>query len=109
MAAELHLINGDRITGDIVKKDQVLYQIDPRPYQASLEVAKGALERYRGQKMLVDIQVARYKKLAAKGAASASPLKSPDPCSVREGRWACWSPTTARWPSGSESSVPWSR
>ena len=60
--------------GDIVKKDTVLYQIDPRPYQASYDVAKGNVERLQGQKMLADIQVARYKKLAAKGAASQQDL-----------------------------------
>ena len=60
--------------GDIVEKGKVLYQIDPRPYQASYDVAKGNVERLQGQKMLVDIQVARYKKLAAKGAASQQDL-----------------------------------
>ncbi len=60
--------------GDIVKEGTVLYEIDPRPYQASYEVAKGNLERLQGQKMLVDIQVERYKKLAAKGAASKQEL-----------------------------------
>lgn len=60
--------------GDMVKEGEVLYQIDPRPYQASYDVAKGNVERLEGQKKLVDIQVERYKKLAAKGAASKQEL-----------------------------------
>src|SRR5262249_4052145 len=52
--------------GDIVQKDQLLYEIDPRPYQAQLDVAKGQVERLEGQKKLLQIQVDRYTKLVAK-------------------------------------------
>ena len=60
--------------GAIVKKDELLYQIDPRPFQATLDEAKGQLERLEAQKKLVDIQVDRYRKLAAKGAGSQQDL-----------------------------------
>jgi RND family efflux transporter MFP subunit len=60
--------------GDIVQKDQLLYEIDPRPYQAQLDVAKGQVERLEGQKKLLQIQVDRYTKLVAKGAASQQDL-----------------------------------
>jgi RND family efflux transporter MFP subunit len=56
--------------GDIVKAGELLYQIDPRPFQADLDMAQGELERLEAQKKLLDIQVDRYKKLAVKGAAS---------------------------------------
>ncbi len=56
--------------GQMVKKGEVLYEIDPRPYQADLDKALGELAKAEGQKQLADIQVDRYTKLAAKGAAS---------------------------------------
>jgi RND family efflux transporter MFP subunit len=56
--------------GDIVKLNDLLYQIDPRPFQADLDLAKGMVEKLDAQKKLLDIQVDRYRKLAAKSAAS---------------------------------------
>jgi RND family efflux transporter MFP subunit len=56
--------------GDVVKLGDLLYEIDPRPFQADLDMAKGELERLNAQKKLLDIQVDRYQKLAVKGAAS---------------------------------------
>jgi RND family efflux transporter MFP subunit len=60
--------------GDIVKKDELLYEIDPRPFQADLDMAKGTLERLQAQKKLMDIQVDRYRELAKKGAGSQQDL-----------------------------------
>jgi RND family efflux transporter MFP subunit len=56
--------------GDIVKKDTLLYEIDPRPFEDSLAAAKGTLERLEAEKKLLEIQVDRYRKLAAQSAAS---------------------------------------
>lgn len=56
--------------GQFVKKGDLLYLIDPRPYQAKLDTAKGEVERLEGEKKLAEIQVDRYKKLSDKGAAS---------------------------------------
>ena len=56
--------------GQFVKKGDLLYLIDPRPYQAKLDTAKGDVERLDGERKLTDIQVDRYKKLSDKGAAS---------------------------------------
>ena len=56
--------------GDIVKLNDLLYQIDPRPFQADLDLAKGMVEKLDAEKRLLDIQVDRYRKLAAKSAAS---------------------------------------
>jgi multidrug efflux system membrane fusion protein len=56
--------------GQMVKKGEVLYEIDPRPYQADLDKAQGEVAKAEGQKQLADIQVDRYTKLVAKSAAS---------------------------------------
>jgi multidrug efflux system membrane fusion protein len=60
--------------GQPVKKGDFLYEIDPRPYQASLGEAQGNLEKAEGSKQLADTQVKRYTKLVAKGASSAQEL-----------------------------------
>jgi RND family efflux transporter MFP subunit len=60
--------------GDIVKKDQLLYEIDPRPFQADLDLALGNVERLEAEKKLLVIQVDRYRKLAEKGAGSQQDL-----------------------------------
>lgn len=60
--------------GAEVKVNELLFAIDPRPYQAQLDVARGTQKRLEGQKKLVDVQVERYTKLVAKGAASQQEL-----------------------------------
>lgn len=60
--------------GDIVKEGTLLYEIDPRPFQADLEQAQGQVERLEAQKKLLAIQVDRYRKLAEKGAGSQQDL-----------------------------------
>lgn len=60
--------------GDLVRENDVLYEIDPRPYQAELDRSKGQVEKLEGQKKLLQIQVDRYTKLVAKGAASQQEL-----------------------------------
>lgn len=60
--------------GDIVDKDQQLYQIDPRPFEATLEQMKGRLEALNAAKRLLQIQVDRYKTLVASNAASQQEL-----------------------------------
>ena len=60
--------------GDVVKENDLLYQIDPRPFQASLDQAKAEVERLEADKKLMVIQVDRYTKLAEKGAGSQQDL-----------------------------------
>ena len=60
--------------GEYVAKDQLLYQIDPRPFEADLKQAEGEVERLDAQKKLLKIQVDRYRKLAEKGAGSQQDL-----------------------------------
>jgi membrane fusion protein (multidrug efflux system) len=44
-----YLIKQDFREGSFVRKDQVLFEIDPRPFQASLDQAKGQLAQAQGQ------------------------------------------------------------
>ncbi len=45
---EGYLIRQNYPEGSYVKKGQVLFEIDPRPFQAALEQAKGQLAQTRG-------------------------------------------------------------
>ncbi len=44
-----YLIKQDYREGSVVHKDDVLFEIDPRPFQAALDQAKGQLAQARGQ------------------------------------------------------------
>jgi len=44
-----YLIRQDYREGSLVHKDEVLFEIDPRPFQATLDQAKGQLAQARGQ------------------------------------------------------------
>ena len=55
-----YLIKVNFKDGDIVKPTILLYQIDPRPFQADLDPAKGMVEQFEATKKLMDIQVDRY-------------------------------------------------
>ena len=52
--------------GDDVKANQVLFQIDPRPFAAALAQARGMLERDLAQLKNAEIDVQRYEQLVAK-------------------------------------------
>jgi RND family efflux transporter MFP subunit len=56
--------------GQFVTKGDLLYEIDVRPYAAQLAAAAGTVEQLAGQRRFLEVQVDRYGKLAAKGAAS---------------------------------------
>jgi membrane fusion protein, multidrug efflux system len=51
--------------GDEVRAGQPLFLIDPRPYQAALDQAKGQLSRDRAALKQAQMDLARYQKLAA--------------------------------------------
>ena len=59
---------------DTIKEGDLLYEIDPRPFQADLDQANGNVERLEAEKKLLAIQVDRYRKLATKGAGSQQDL-----------------------------------
>ncbi|MGK5594781.1 MAG: efflux RND transporter periplasmic adaptor subunit [Parachlamydiaceae bacterium] len=56
--------------GDLVRKGQLLFQIDPRPFVAALDNAKGLLARYEAELWDAKQAVNRFKPLYEKKAAS---------------------------------------
>src|SRR5580765_3992145 len=58
--------------GAIIKKDDLLYVIDPRPYQADFDRAEAEVERMQAQEKLAQIELDRAKELRAKNTISAS-------------------------------------
>ena len=56
--------------GQFVAKGDPLYEIDVRPYAAQLAAAAGTIDRLLGEERFLKVQVDRYEKLVAKGAAS---------------------------------------
>jgi len=58
--------------GSLVKKDELLFVIDRRPYQADLDQASAEVERAEAQLKLAQIEVNRAKELRAKSTISAS-------------------------------------
>jgi RND family efflux transporter MFP subunit len=54
-----YLIRQDYREGAVVRKDQLLFEIDPRPFQAALDQAKGQLAQAQAQMANADINVKR--------------------------------------------------
>jgi RND family efflux transporter MFP subunit len=54
-----YLIHQNYQEGALVKKDQVLFEIDPRPFQAALDQAKGQLAQAEAQMANADLNVNR--------------------------------------------------
>jgi len=69
-----YLIKQDYKEGDSVKKGQVLFEIDPRIYQAALEQAQGQLAIYQAQWQLAREDLKRIKPLAERNAVSQKDL-----------------------------------
>lgn len=56
--------------GQFVSQGDPLYEIDDRPSKAQFAEAEGGIERLLGEQKFLKVQVERYEKLVAKGAAS---------------------------------------
>jgi membrane fusion protein (multidrug efflux system) len=69
-----YLISRDYAEGTEVKEGQLLFQVDPRPYRAALDQARGDLGRARAALTKSRQDVARYTPLAAEGAVSQQEL-----------------------------------
>src|SRR5579883_450473 len=69
-----YLIKQDYREGSLVHKDDVLFEIDPRPFQAALDQAKGQLAQAQAQLGLAEINVKRDTPLAAAHAIPQSQL-----------------------------------
>ena len=69
-----YLIKQNYKEGDLVKKGQVLFEIDPRPFQAALEEAKGQLAQSEARWQTAKANLARIRPLAAQNAVSKKDL-----------------------------------
>jgi len=62
------------VEGSVVKAGQVLFQMDPKPFQAQVDAAKAALERQQAAAMVAQQNLARTKPLAQQNALSQKDL-----------------------------------
>ena len=62
--------------GDLVKKGQLLFELDPRPIQADIERSKDQVKIYQAQLVAAQKEEARLKDLVKKGGASQSQVDS---------------------------------
>jgi membrane fusion protein (multidrug efflux system) len=69
-----YLIKQNYKEGDVVKTGQVLFEIDPRTFQAALEQAQGQLEAQQARWNTAKANLARIKPLAEKNAVSKKDL-----------------------------------
>ena len=69
-----YLIKQDYHEGDFVRKGQVLFEIDPRTYQAALDQAKSDLAQQEARWTTAKANLARIKPLAAQNAVSQKDL-----------------------------------
>ena len=69
-----YLLSKDYQDGAYVKKGQVLFQIDPRPFQATLDQAQGRLEQYEATLKKYKLDVERYTPLVKTGSVSRKQL-----------------------------------
>lgn len=69
-----YLLSKDYKDGAYVKKGQTLFQIDPRPFQATLEQAQGRLEQYEATLKKYKLDVDRYTPLVKTGSVSRKQL-----------------------------------
>jgi membrane fusion protein (multidrug efflux system) len=60
--------------GEVVKTGQLLFQLDPRPFQAQLEAARGELQAQQARFKTAEATLARVKPLTAQNALSQADL-----------------------------------
>jgi len=65
-----YLVSRDYQEGSRVQKGTLLFRIDPRPFQAALDQARGDLRRAQAALERSRLDVARYRPLVAEGAVS---------------------------------------
>ncbi|MCE5263933.1 MAG: efflux RND transporter periplasmic adaptor subunit [Deltaproteobacteria bacterium] len=69
-----YLIKQAYTEGDLVKKDDVLFEIDPRPFQQTLDQAMGTLAQLEAQQENARATLARVRRLAEQNALSPKDL-----------------------------------
>jgi membrane fusion protein (multidrug efflux system) len=60
--------------GEMVKEGQLLFQLDPKPFRAQLEAARGGLQAQQARLTTADANLKRVKPLARENALSQSDL-----------------------------------
>lgn len=61
--------------GDMVTKGQVLFSLDPRPFQAQIDQSKAQIQAFAAQKLAAEKDVARYTALVQSGGATKQQLE----------------------------------
>ena len=69
-----YLVKINFTEGAEVKEGDVLFEIDPRPFEADLDAAKGQVAQWEAKLARAEADVARYERLLPKGAASQKDL-----------------------------------
>jgi len=69
-----YLIRQDYTEGEVVRKGQLLFEIDPRPFQAALDQAEGTLAQAQAQYENAEANLARVQPLVARNALSKKDL-----------------------------------
>jgi len=69
-----YLIKQDYVEGGAVKKGDLLFEVDPRPFQAALDQALGRLAQDEAQRGKTELDVKRYTPLAREQAISQEEL-----------------------------------
>src|ERR1035438_3069018 len=69
-----YLLKQNYAEGSPVKRDDMLFEIDPRPFQASLDQAKAKLAQDQAQQAKTELDVKRYTPLAKEQALSQETL-----------------------------------
>jgi RND family efflux transporter MFP subunit len=69
-----YLVKVNFTEGAEVKQGDVLFEIDPRPFQADLDAAKGKVAQWEAKLARAEADVTRYQRLLPKGAASQKDL-----------------------------------
>jgi RND family efflux transporter MFP subunit len=65
-----HIVKVDFTDGQYVKKGDLLFELDPRPFQAEIGKARDSLKIFEAQKIAADKEEARLRALQIKGGAS---------------------------------------
>ena len=69
-----YLVKQNYLEGDLVRKGQVLFEIDPRTFQAAVDAAKGSLAQAEARWETAKANLQRVRPLAAKNAVSQKDL-----------------------------------
>jgi len=69
-----YLLTKDYLEGSVVQTNQLLFQIDPREFQAQLDQSVGNLQEAQAALVKTQLDVARYTPLAKEGAVSQQEL-----------------------------------